>query len=203
MKKDLENEQDLADLITKLQEQITILEKKVDILISRSLPKPVEVKPVSQTFTKPFQPPVNTYIQDRGKQDSRFQTEERQYNRFQTGGRQDNRFQGRNRQDDRFRERIMHKATCADCKRECEVPFRPVEGRPIYCQGCFSHRKSTSPFKANFDNRSRETAPTQVTNFDKLQGGGKKRPDRKGSPSKIKSRFPKREKAGNKKRFRK
>jgi CxxC-x17-CxxC domain-containing protein len=23
--------------------------------------------------------------------------------------------------------RTMHKATCADCKQECEVPFKPTE----------------------------------------------------------------------------
>lgn len=190
MKKDLENEQDIAGLIAKLQEQIMMLEKKVDVLVNRSLPKPVEVKSTPQVFHKPFEPSVNTYVGDRERQDNRFNPSERH----------DNRFQGRNRQDNRFRERIMHKATCADCKRECEVPFRPVEGRPIYCQGCFSRRKNTGPFKANLDNRPREAAPEQVSNFDKMRGSEKKRPERRGGPSKIKSRFPKREKAGNKRR---
>ncbi|WP_165076227.1 CxxC-x17-CxxC domain-containing protein [Methanogenium sp. MK-MG] len=38
--------------------------------------------------------------------------------------------------------REMHKATCADCGKECEVPFRPTEGRPVYCNDCFpKHRK--------------------------------------------------------------
>ena len=38
--------------------------------------------------------------------------------------------------------RDMHKATCADCKKECEVPFKPTEGKPVYCRDCFSkHRK--------------------------------------------------------------
>ena len=30
--------------------------------------------------------------------------------------------------------REMHKATCSDCGQECEVPFKPTEGRPVYCQ---------------------------------------------------------------------
>ena len=35
----------------------------------------------------------------------------------------------------------MHKATCADCKNECEVPFKPTEGRPVYCRECFGKHK--------------------------------------------------------------
>jgi CxxC-x17-CxxC domain-containing protein len=31
----------------------------------------------------------------------------------------------------------MHKAICADCKKECEVPFQPTEGRPVYCRECY------------------------------------------------------------------
>lgn len=35
----------------------------------------------------------------------------------------------------------MHKATCADCGNECEVPFKPTEGRPVYCRDCFAKHK--------------------------------------------------------------
>jgi len=38
--------------------------------------------------------------------------------------------------------RDMHKATCSECGQECEVPFKPTEGRPVYCRDCFAkHRK--------------------------------------------------------------
>ena len=33
--------------------------------------------------------------------------------------------------------REMHKAVCADCRKECEVPFKPTEGRPVYCRDCY------------------------------------------------------------------
>ncbi|HDS59798.1 MAG TPA: DNA-directed RNA polymerase [Thermoplasmatales archaeon] len=43
--------------------------------------------------------------------------------------------------------REMHKATCADCGKECEVPFKPTEGRPVYCKECFSkHRPPRSRY---------------------------------------------------------
>jgi CxxC-x17-CxxC domain-containing protein len=37
--------------------------------------------------------------------------------------------------------REMHKATCAECGGECEVPFKPTEGRPVYCKDCFAKRR--------------------------------------------------------------
>ncbi|MFA6105240.1 MAG: CxxC-x17-CxxC domain-containing protein [Patescibacteria group bacterium] len=32
---------------------------------------------------------------------------------------------------------FMHKATCATCGQECEVPFKPSGDRPVYCSNCF------------------------------------------------------------------
>lgn len=41
-----------------------------------------------------------------------------------------------------FGPREMHKAICSDCGEECEVPFKPAEGRPVYCRDCYQkHRK--------------------------------------------------------------
>jgi CxxC-x17-CxxC domain-containing protein len=37
--------------------------------------------------------------------------------------------------------REMHKATCAECKKECEVPFKPDGSRPVYCRDCFQKHK--------------------------------------------------------------
>ena len=37
--------------------------------------------------------------------------------------------------------REMHKATCGDCGNDCEVPFVPQEGRPVYCRDCFQKRR--------------------------------------------------------------
>ena len=39
-----------------------------------------------------------------------------------------------------FGPREMHKATCDECKKECEVPFKPTEGKPVYCKECFQKR---------------------------------------------------------------
>ena len=37
----------------------------------------------------------------------------------------------------------MHKAICAKCGHTCEVPFRPFEGRAIYCKDCFQGKNGT------------------------------------------------------------
>ncbi|MBI5388874.1 DNA-directed RNA polymerase [Candidatus Woesearchaeota archaeon] len=38
--------------------------------------------------------------------------------------------------------REMHKTTCSSCGKECEVPFKPREGRPVYCRECFATQRS-------------------------------------------------------------
>ncbi len=37
--------------------------------------------------------------------------------------------------------REMHKATCSECGQECEVPFKPTEGRPVFCRDCFAKKR--------------------------------------------------------------
>jgi CxxC-x17-CxxC domain-containing protein len=36
--------------------------------------------------------------------------------------------------------REMHKAVCSECKKECEVPFKPAEGRDVFCKDCYAKR---------------------------------------------------------------
>lgn len=38
---------------------------------------------------------------------------------------------------DNDRPREFFKAVCSDCGKECEVPFKPTQGRPVYCRDCF------------------------------------------------------------------
>jgi CxxC-x17-CxxC domain-containing protein len=40
-----------------------------------------------------------------------------------------------------FGPREMHKAKCSDCGNECEVPFKPTEGKPVYCRECYPKHK--------------------------------------------------------------
>ena len=40
-----------------------------------------------------------------------------------------------------FGPREMHKATCAECGNECEVPFKPSGDKPVYCKECYMKKK--------------------------------------------------------------
>jgi CxxC-x17-CxxC domain-containing protein len=37
--------------------------------------------------------------------------------------------------------REMHKIICSDCGKEDEVPFKPTEGRSVYCKECWEKRR--------------------------------------------------------------
>ena len=49
-------------------------------------------------------------------------------------------YRERRRYDDRG-PREMHKVTCSECGQETEVPFKPTEGRPVYCQECYKKHR--------------------------------------------------------------
>ncbi len=50
-------------------------------------------------------------------------------------------FGGRRNDRPSFGPREMHKITCSDCGNEAEVPFKPVDGRPVYCRDCYQKHK--------------------------------------------------------------
>lgn len=57
---------------------------------------------------------------------------------FNRGG---NRGGGFNRGGNFGGPREMHKATCSSCGAECEVPFKPTEGREVYCKECYAKNR--------------------------------------------------------------
>ena len=77
---------------------------------------------------------------------------QRKFNRFSKGGSQRHSGQkrGSSGQQGGFggggfqrdtRPREMHKVTCDECKNECEVPFKPIEGKPVFCKECYMKKK--------------------------------------------------------------
>jgi CxxC-x17-CxxC domain-containing protein len=45
-------------------------------------------------------------------------------------------------------ERTFTRVICADCSKECEIPFKPSTDRPVYCRECFpKHKKDNVPGK--------------------------------------------------------
>lgn len=74
------------------------------------------------------------------------------------GGRGDDKpvFFGKSRGGDRStdREQRMFKAICSDCKKSCEVPFKPSSDKPVFCRDCFSAKRDreTREYKAGLAN---------------------------------------------------
>jgi CxxC-x17-CxxC domain-containing protein len=40
--------------------------------------------------------------------------------------------------------RVETRAVCSQCGKETTVPFRPTQGRPIFCRECFTQRRTAA-----------------------------------------------------------
>ncbi len=61
------------------------------------------------------------------------------------GGARPNRFGGdRRERPSRFEDKQMHDAVCDKCGSNCQVPFKPMAGKAIFCDSCFDKGSSGS-----------------------------------------------------------
>lgn len=54
---------------------------------------------------------------------------------------------GRDSRRSSFDDKQMFQAVCNECGRECEVPFRPTSGKPVFCSRCFEKRDTSGEKK--------------------------------------------------------
>ena len=72
-------------------------------------------------------------------------------------------FGGRGRgRDSRSERHEMHSAICDKCGKDCEVPFKPTQGKPIYCSDCFKDKSREA------GSRSESGKPINNENFDQI-----------------------------------
>jgi len=140
-----QDEPGVTGLINKVQQQLSAMEKKLDILINQSSKRPFE-KSYSQNPSRRFN---HSYRHDRG------------------------------RQGNGSRERTYTRVVCAECNKECEIPFKPSGDRPVYCKECFSKRKKNNLFNGNRNNRPEERDFPRARRFDKRQTEKRQKPARK------------------------
>jgi len=43
-----------------------------------------------------------------------------------------------------YQPREMYPAVCSKCGKKCEVPFKPIDGKPIFCRDCYSKKKDSN-----------------------------------------------------------
>ena len=79
---------------------------------------------------------IDTLIAQSAQKPSERKEYGRPSRRFESSFRRD-----RGGRENSFQDRSFTKAICAECKTECEVPFRPTGDRPVYCKDCFAKRK--------------------------------------------------------------
>lgn len=140
---------ELMTAVAKIAEKLEALEKKTDLVLNqmssrvfqeRKHPKPALPAAIApQTFQHPEPSPQS----DQSKP-----------------VRADPRGPMRQR-----KERVLHKAVCADCHQDCEVPFKPTGDRPVYCKKCFSKRKGSHSLKNEHGNNL-APVPSVVTEPD-------------------------------------
>lgn len=72
--------------------------------------------------------------------------------------------------------REMFKTVCSSCGKECEVPFKPTNGKPVYCSECFDR---ISP---RTDRPERSERPSFDRNDRPRRDDGPRREDRPQTP---------------------
>ena len=53
----------------------------------------------------------------------------------------------------------MHEVICDKCGQSCEVPFKPTEGKPVYCRDCFKKEESPRQESRGYGRSRREFRP--------------------------------------------
>ena len=51
--------------------------------------------------------------------------------------------------------RTQHQANCSQCGMSTTLPFRPTQGKPVYCQTCFRARQQNTPDRGNVNGKVR------------------------------------------------
>lgn len=64
---------------------------------------------------------------------------------------------GAGRTDDR--PKTFYKATCNNCGNSCDVPFKPVNGKPVFCRDCFVKTGDTAGGRASDRAPRRDFSP--------------------------------------------
>ncbi len=62
---------------------------------------------------------------------------------------------------------VLHPATCASCKKPCEVPFRPNGDKAVYCRDCYAGRAAMGGDRSkrkDFRNEEKPFAPRAFSN---------------------------------------
>ena len=143
---------ELVAVMMKIAERLEALEKKMDVVVSQTSVRATAIRhdhPGAQA-PQSFQ---QTHLSQHASHSS-------QQNPGQGG-------------------RVLHQAICADCRKGCEVPFKPSGDRPVYCKECFAKRKTASPSHAQVNPNPVPTRSADPVSATKPEKRKKQKPVKK------------------------
>lgn len=167
---------DLVTVMLKVAERLETLERKMEQVISQTAPRPAETGPSmsrERAGINEFRPAETKHVPQHGQHHQTAPAQhpgQRSYSQHQhQGGHQNKPPQ----QNHGRHERTLYQAVCADCRKQCEVPFKPTGERPVFCKACFAQRKSSGNGMKGHSQPS--PAPVQPTRHVRVfpNGGGK------------------------------
>lgn len=131
---------DLVAVMLKLTERLEAVERKMDLVVSQTANRQnfQQNQPRPQHHQPQHNHNQNQFSQPRPQQQFNQPRSEQNFNRAPQQ-QQHSQSQNQNRQGGK----PMFQAVCADCKKNCEVPFRPSADRATYCKECYSQRKNS------------------------------------------------------------
>ena len=129
----------VLDQIRKINERMYSLERKMDVLADLLRPKSPEIKSSPKVSPGPITP--SQFIATQNNQQNH---------------------KIHNQQNNRPKERMMYTSVCADCQKECSVPFKPTGDRPIYRKECFTRRRNGQAIKPKEELKPVQAAPQAI-----------------------------------------
>lgn len=67
-----------------------------------------------------------------------------------------------------FNDRPMYSAVCAKCGNNCNVPFQPRTGKPVYCSQCFENKDDRNKDPQQHKDQYKEQFAVLNTKLDKI-----------------------------------
>ncbi len=139
--------QDISLVLIQIQNRLRSLEDKLDVLLQKDglSVKEYVPAPIPEQESIPVQFQGSDFDHDHVQENEHEHAlEPEAVNAVPSTEKKRGRGRNRNR---RSRNRTMYKAVCADCKKECEIPFQPAGDRAVYCRECYALRKAGNASK--------------------------------------------------------
>jgi CxxC-x17-CxxC domain-containing protein len=116
MKRKSKNTNDVAGVMVQIQEQLAVMNEKLDSFMTKSLTELAQALAASKPVVRTPPPAVSSPQEP-----------------------------ARPAQHEFLNRRQMYAVVCYECGKDAQLPFKPSGDRPVYCPECFAARKGRTP----------------------------------------------------------